>query len=477
VYLANPSKNADEIIRLVKVAVNNGADVIVFPKDCITGATCGDLHSQHDLCEAAALAKNKIQDITKDFGIDIILGESCFYYGINIVADASPDHVNFRRDIEGKLYGLGNAVYVNAGHGESTTDHVYNGLKLIYENGKLTAESKPYLLQSDIIYHEFNSNINRNPYFIETKQLDTAFDIVTMGLIRRFEATNAKRLILALSGGLDSTHALLVCLNAVKRMNKTADFVLCVNMPGYGTSGRTHGNARKLAVLTGALFREISIVEACDLHMRMIGHDPTNANVTFENIQARERMQIVMDIANAENGFVVGTGDMTELALGFTTYNGDHMGGYNVNANIPKTMVQALVSHIADRDYEGTDIHSVLHDVVSTPISPELLPLDENGEIKQLTEEIVGSYVVNDFFLYYVLKHGCGKEMLLSMAELAFPEHIKILPMLYDNFIRRFITQQYKRSCMPDGAAVFDFGLSPRSGYKMPSDAEYGTFL
>ncbi len=305
----------------------------------------------------------------------------------------------------------------------------------------------------------------------------TVFETQTAGLMKRMRITGGKPVI-GVSGGLDSTLALLVCVNAVKKMGKDASDVIALTLPCFGTTNRTKSNAWMLMEKLGVNSREVDIKEACTLHCRDIGHDVNQLDVTFENIQARERTQILMDVACREGGFVVGTGDLSELALGWCTYNADHMSMYGVKADIPKTFMREIIKNIAETE-EFACCREVLLDVVGTPISPELLPPDENGNIQQETEDIIGPYELHDFFIYYVLRYGYSPKKIYSMACTAFdgeyePETIlKWLKVFY----KRFFTQQFKRSCMPDGVKIQDVGLSPRGEWNMPTDASAALWL
>lgn len=411
-------------------------------------------------------------------------------------------------------------VYASCGYGESTTDLVYGGNGFIYENGHILAEAErflcsPQLIISEIdvehIRHEqitnkdlaarsrmaFESLIPYNTIRIDTptkkkilltrpieahpfipqgengvKQLEEIFNIQVAGLCRRIEHTRCKNVVVGISGGLDSTLALLVCVKAYDKLNRSRKEVIGITMPGFGTTGRTYRNALHLMETLGITIREISIREACLQHFSDIGHNPEIHDVTYENSQARERTQILMDVANQTNGLVIGTGDLSELALGWATYNGDHMSMYGVNAGIPKTLIQHLVSWIADTLVEE-DSAQTLHDILDTPISPELVPADENGNIKQKTEDLVGPYELHDFFLYHFVRYGERPSKIYYLAQLAFNQKYKneTIKKWLTTFCRRFFNQQFKRSCLPDGPKVGSVSLSPRGSWQMPSDA------
>ena len=292
-----------------------------------------------------------------------------------------------------------------------------------------------------------------------------------MGLKKRLEHTNAATAVVGISGGLDSTLALLVMVKAFDLLNRDHKDIVAVTMPGFGTTDRTYDNAVSLIKSLGATFREVSIVDSVRTHFRDIGQDEAVHDVTYENGQARERTQILMDIANKSGGMVIGTGDMSELALGWATYNGDHMSMYGVNASVPKTLVRHLVRYYADTCGDET-LQKVLYDVLDTPVSPELLP-PEDGKISQKTEDIVGPYELHDFFLYYILRFGCTPKKIYRLAKYAFDGtyDTETIQKWLKTFYRRFFSQQFKRSCLPDGPKVGTVAVSPRGDLRMPSDA------
>ncbi|MBR4516538.1 MAG: NAD(+) synthase, partial [Bacteroidaceae bacterium] len=324
--------------------------------------------------------------------------------------------------------------------------------------------------------------IDPHPFVPSGSRLDERcqeiFDIQTEGLAKRVQHTGAETVVVGISGGLDSTLALLVCVSAFDRLGLNRRGIVGITMPGFGTTDRTYTNAVNLMKLLGITIREISIKEACLQHFADLGHDMDTHDVTYENGQARERTQILMDAANQMNGFVVGTGDLSELALGWATYNGDHMSMYGVNASVPKTLVKHLVAWIAEHTKDESTRQTLL-DIVDTPISPELIPADEQGNITQKTEDLVGPYELHDFFLYYLLRWGFRPAKIYLLARQAFGQ-------TYDDatirkwlrtFYRRFFTQQFKRSCMPDGPKVGSCSLSPRGDWRMPSDASASLWL
>ena len=303
---------------------------------------------------------------------------------------------------------------------------------------------------------------------------DSCNEILTIqasGLKQRLEHTRCKTAVIGISGGLDSTLALLVMVKAFDLIGKDHKDIVAVTMPGFGTTDRTYDNAVSLIKSLGATFREVSIVDSVRVHFKDIGQDEAVHDVTYENGQARERTQILMDIANKSGGMVIGTGDMSELALGWATYNGDHMSMYGVNASVPKTLVRHLVCYYADTCADET-LQKVLYDVLDTPVSPELLP-PEDGKISQKTEDIVGPYELHDFFLYYILRFGCTPKKIYRLANYAFAGtyDTETIQKWLKTFYRRFFSQQFKRSCLPDGPKVGTVAVSPRGDLRMPSDA------
>ena len=405
-------------------------------------------------------------------------------------------------------------VYASAGAGESTTDVVFAGNALIAENGKLIATSKrfsfdPQLIVSDLDIERLQADRIRNSNFgngrsvetyrtIEFKAVQSAntelkrtfekhpfvpplsnrdesceeiFSIQVGGLAKRWLHTLSENVVVGISGGLDSTLALLVCVKTADKLGFDRKRIIGITMPGFGTTDRTYNNAINLMKSLGITMLEISIKDACIQHFSDINHNPTQHDVTYENTQARERTQILMDIANKHNGLVIGTGDLSELALGWATYNGDHMSMYAVNNGIPKTLVRYLVNWASNQlDAVSKDI---LQDVLNTPVSPELLPADENGDIAQKTEDIVGPYELHDFFLYYFVRFGFTPAKIQFLAQNAFADTYsnEVIEKWLKTFLRRFFAQQFKRSCMPDGPKVGSINLSPRGDWRMPSDA------
>lgn len=411
-------------------------------------------------------------------------------------------------------------VYASAGFGESTQDVVYGGNAMIFENGKLLMEGTRFSFQPQIqtcqidieklrverrqnttfinaqrgAYaceiqarlispHDFEllRDIDPHPFIPKEENMQEAceeiLNIQVSGLAKRLYHINGTKAVIGISGGLDSTLALLVTVKAFDKLGLDRKGIIGITMPGFGTTDRTHNNAVKLMETLGVTIREISIAKAVTQHFEDIGHNAKIHDVTYENSQARERTQILMDVANKENAIVVGTGDLSELALGWATYNGDHMSMYGVNAGVPKTLIRYLVSYVA-----GEMATDTLLDIIDTPISPELIPADEHGNIKQKTEDLVGPYELHDFFIYYFMRYGFSPKKIFLLAQRAFctPSPIDEKKTLYDEetikkwlkiFCRRFFTQQFKRSCMPDGPKVGSVSLSPRGDWRMPSDA------
>ena len=416
-------------------------------------------------------------------------------------------------------------VFSSCGFGESTTDVVFAGNGLIYENGSELAHNKRFSLEEQLVISEIDverlraeRRINttfaaskgtvpsdKKPLritteFVNSKELnltrtfdmhpfvpqgetlnercEEVFSIQVAGLAQRLVHTGAKTAVIGISGGLDSTLALLVCVRTFDKLELPRKNIIGVTMPGFGTTDRTYHNALSLMKSLGITIREISIKEACIQHFKDINHDINIHDVTYENSQARERTQILMDIANQTWGMVIGTGDLSELALGWATYNGDHMSMYGVNGSVPKTLVKYLVKWVAENDIDEESRITLL-DIVETPISPELIPADENGEIQQKTENLVGPYELHDFFLYYFMRFGFRPSKIYYLANIAFKDIYdeETIKKWLSTFFRRFFNQQFKRSCLPDGPKVGSISISPRGDWRMPSDASSATWL
>ncbi len=412
-------------------------------------------------------------------------------------------------------------VYASSGFGESTQDVVYGGNAMIFENGHLLAEGERFLFQpqlqsAQIDVERLRAERHTNSTFINAQRhahavvihaktiIDNDFsltrpvdphpfipadeamgetcedilNIQTAGLAKRLLHTRMEHVVVGISGGLDSTLALLVCVRTFDKLGLDRKGIVGVTMPGFGTTDRTHDNAASLMQSLGISQMEISIAKAVNQHFQDIGHDANVHDATYENSQARERTQILMDLANKCSALVVGTGDLSELALGWATYNGDHMSMYGVNAGIPKTLIQYLVRYIA-RQPQFAAVKDTLIDIVETPISPELTPADEEGNIKQKTEDLVGPYELHDFFLYYLLRYGFRPAKIFMLAQKAFQGTYTddVIKKWLTTFCRRFFSQQFKRSCLPDGPKVGSVSLSPRGDWRMASDASSALWL
>ena len=427
---------------------------------------------------------------------------------------------------------LSGYVYSSSGFGESTQDVVYGGNTLIYENGQLLCEGERFALDNqlmtaqidieslradrrnnttfvnaqrciqahnvriikteDIVQRDFvlERTVDPRPFIPTHNNMEEScseiLNIQVMGLARRLLHTHAATVVIGVSGGLDSTLALLVCIKTFDKLKLNRKNIIGVTMPGFGTTGRTYNNAMRLMENLGITIKEINISKSVLQHFEDIGHDVSEHDVTYENSQARERTQILMDLANKFNGLVIGTGDLSELALGWATYNGDHMSMYAVNTAVPKTLIEYLVSYIA-RTVDSSSA-ATLSDIIDTPISPELIPADEKGNIRQKTEDLVGPYELHDFFLFHLLRHGFSPKKVFLLAQKAFNDNndscsdcnqyddATILRWLY-TFYRRFFVQQFKRSCLPDGPKVGSVSLSPRGDWRMPTDAMATSWL
>ncbi len=616
VTVADPEKNTDELIRIIKEAGSEGASIIVTPELSVTGYTCGDLFMQEKLLNSAKTALKRLAEETKELSALIVTGlpmefrgrlynvaalisggavlgfvpkthipnygefyearnfvpapeqnqRICFFdreipfgtkllfacreipellVGAEICEDLfAPDPPSTNLALAGatvivnlsasdELTGkdtyrrelvknqsarlIAGYIYACAGEGESTGDLVFPGHNLIAENGRILKESKRFrngiiLSEIDVArliserrretcfsyaipggyevvdFHfsmqqtKLTREVERAPFVPADekerhKRCEEIFMIQAMGLKKRLSHTHSKNAVIGISGGLDSTLALLVTAKAFDLLSIPRSGIIAVTMPGFGTTDRTYENAVSLIRSIGATFREVPIREACLLHFKDIGQDPENKDVTYENAQARERTQILMDIANQENALVVGTGDLSELALGWATYNGDHMSMYGVNGSVPKTLVRYLVRYYADTCGEN-GLKKVLLDVLDTPVSPELLPA-KDGVISQKTEDIVGPYELHDFFLYYFLRYGFSPKKIYRIAAYAFSGEYEAgeIRKWLTVFVRRFFSQQFKRSCLPDGPKVGSVAVSPRGDLRMPSDASAELWL
>lgn len=445
--------------------------------------------------------------------------------GANLIVNlsASDEYVSkaeYRRDLicNQSARCICGYVYAGASVHESTTDLVFSGATLVAENGAVIAEGERFSRENiitcaDVDIEKLNtlrqknmSFENTSEYYYNTEMLENdnndlkyrfidphpfvpandekrrerckeIFAIQASGLAKRIEHVGSKGVVVGISGGLDSTLALLVCVQAMKMLGRDNSDILGITMPGFGTTDRTHDNAMALMNALGVVSKEISIKDACIQHMQDIEHDDSIKDITYENTQARERTQILFDMANKHGMLLVGTGDLSELAMGWCTYNGDHMSMYGVNASVPKTLVRYLVEYVANVSDEKTA--AILYDVLDTPVSPELLPPDENGKIAQKTEDNIGPYELHDFFLYNFIRFGFTKEKIAALAVKAFDGKYdkSTIEKWAEVFFKRFFISQFKRSCIPDSPKVGSVSLSPRGDWRMPSDASFNAFI
>ncbi len=452
-------------------------------------------------------------------GIDLVLGGATMIFNLaasNELIGKLEYQKNLLKVTSSKLVSA--YIYASSGVNESTTDLIYSGYAGIYEKGRLLVENERFSFESNHIIQDVdiqrlinNRNVelvgstdkkfryvdisikDRNdklvrkydmyPFVPSDEHLrdERCFEIVNMlacGLAKRLKHIGTKKCVMGISGGLDSTLAFLIVMEAYKKLEISNDNFIGVTMPGFGTSGRTYNNAINLMKSFGVTMREVSIKEASLQHFADIGLNPEDRSVTYENTQARERTQILMDIANMEGGLVIGTGDLSELVLGWCTYNGDHMSMYSVNGNIPKTLVRYLVTYFGSKE-TNEECKKTIQDILDTPISPELLPPTKDGKITQQTESLVGPYILHDFFLYHFMRYGASPEKIKYIA-------LQVFDGMYDEetitkwlkfFIKRFFNQQFKRSCLPDGVKVGTVGVSPRGDLRIPSDADSSNWI
>lgn len=533
------------------VVIQKGKILGIVPKTFIPNY--GEFYEKRWFASSKNANKKEIEilDQKVPFGIDLLFkdkenNEICFgieicediwaveppsnklaLLGANIIFNLSASNEvigkkEYRRDLV-KIQSaktISGYVYCSSGVNESTSDVVFSGESMIFENGSCLTNNQRFDFESNMIfteidtkrlandrrknisfmgdsvdleYREIKINIpdniedltreySKTPFVPEDKKkiseiCKEILNIQSYGLAKRLLHTNINKTIIGISGGLDSTLAFLVIIKAYEILNLPKEKIIAITMPGFGTTSRTHNNSMKLINEYGATFREINITKSSLQHFEDIGHDKNIKDVTYENAQARERTKILMDIANKENGLVVGTGDLSELALGWCTYNGDHMSMYSVNASIPKTLVKYIIKWVADNSKE--ECKNIINDILDTPISPELLPPDENGNIEQKTEEQVGPYILHDFFLYHFLRYGAEPKKIYILACKTFKNDFKKEEIKHwlQVFIKRFFTQQFKRNCMPDGPKVGTVSLSPRGDLRMPSDAGYNIWL
>ncbi len=471
-----PKKNLSHSEKRVFVSDNDPA-IVFETADAVYGVAVGDDILDDEYCKAL-----------KKAGATVIVNPY-----------ASPMSATFEKEKAAQVKYLSEqlgltVLSVGASPSESTTDYVYADYIVAAKAGEIIAEQRA-LIDGGICYAEFvptsskgkgvikpimTEKIEKNPFIpegISDDYFENCLKIQAYGLKKRMIAAHSKTAVIGISGGLDSTLALLATIRTFDMMHKDRKDIICVTMPCFGTTKRTKSNAIKMCEELGVDIREINISKAVLQHFEDIGHDASVTDVTYENSQARERTQILMDLSNRYNGLVIGTGDMSELALGWATYNGDHMSMYGLNASIPKTLVRALVAYEARR--LGGSISEILLDVIGTPVSPELLPADANGAIAQKTEDLVGPYELHDFFLYHFVKENRSPKEIYDLATKVFngeytPE--TVLKWL-KTFIRRFFISQFKRSCVPDGPKVTELSLSPRGSFSMPSDASFSFFM
>lgn len=615
--LANPIENANEMVKMIKNAVNEGISIVTTPELSVCGYTCQDLFLQDALIDAiekaleiilketekleiisiigmpikldnqmfncaVVITKGKILGIVPKtyvpnysefyekrwfqssnnlisneitildqkvpIGTNILFKDKDVCFGIEICEDlwcvcppsnshtlrganiifnlSSSNEVIGKYEYRKNLVSMQSAktisayVYASSGMMESTSDIVFSGASMIYENGSCLKENERFQIESNLIYADvdvakLNNDRNKNISYMgvvgdevyhyvevcvpdvkkelsriyaqypfvpknEAKRDERCKEIFTIqssALARRLLQLGKPKCVIGISGGLDSTLAFLVIAEAFKKIGMDMKDIIGVTMPGFGTTGRTYHNACKFVQEYGATLKEVDIKAACVQHMKDIGLDEKDRSVAYENTQARERTQILMDIANMEGGLVIGTGDLSELALGWCTYNGDHMSMYSVNTSIPKTLVRYLVKWVAD--VSDKEKREVIYDILDTPISPELLPPDEAGNILQKTESSIGPYVLHDFYLYHFLRYGASPKKIYYLAKQTFKGNFtdeEILKWL-KVFVKRFFTQQFKRNCVPDGVKVGSISLSPRGDLRMPSDANYNIWL
>jgi NAD+ synthase (glutamine-hydrolysing) len=487
-------------------------------------------------------------EVCEDLWVPITPGSNLALNGAQIILNSSASNETVAKsDYRKNLVNLDSArnvcgyVFTSSGVHESTTDLVFGGHKIISENGINLAESPLFERESSILYGDidyerikferaysqnfegftaaFSRRIDytkvplspirvldidkdtlkrsylKNPFVpadpaTVDQRCKEIFSIQSAGLAKRMEHTRAGKAVIGISGGLDSTLALLVCAETFKLIGKDPKDMIAVTMPGFGTTGKTYHNAQTIMKLLGADLREIPIRDAVTQHFKDIGHDSSLHDVTYENAQARERTQILMDIANKEGGLVVGTGDLSEVALGWSTYNGDHMSMYGVNTSVPKTLVRFVIKWVMDHKLSGPNeekefsldnglLRTTLQSIMDTPISPELLPPDAFGEIAQKTEDTVGPYILHDFFMYYTIRFGMSPKKLLYISKITFADEYseEFIKKWLTVFYRRFFSQQFKRSCIPDGPKVGSVSLSPRGDWRMPSDADSSEWL
>ena len=515
-YLPNYSEFYEKRWFTEGISITNRKIDLPFQKDIPFGT---------DLIFASDIATFGVE-ICEDLWVTIPPSSYLSLMGAHIIGNLSASNelvskADYRRSLisNQSARSICSYIYSSAGVHESTTDVLFSGHLLISENGTLLNENKRFQRDNEVIYSDvdlfrlksermknlsfrdgsrflnkfptivnfefsdksikdFNRFIDKHPFVPSSEterdlRCKEIFNIQAASLAKRLEHTHLQKAVIGISGGLDSTLALLVIVKTFELLNLDKSNIVTITMPGFGTTDRTYNNALDLCRELGTDLREINIVKASLQHFEDIGHDKNIHDVTYDNVQARERTQILMDLANKEGGLLIGTGDLSELAFGWCTYNGDHMSMYAVNPSIPKTLVRYLVKYVAQNE-SNSIVSNTLMDILDTPVSPELLPKDANGEIAQKTEDIVGPYELHDFFLYHFINHGSTKERILFLAENAFKDDYskEEIQKWLDKFMYRFFTQQFKRSALPDGPKVGSISLSPRGDFRMPSDAQ-----
>lgn len=522
--LGDVRENRIEIQKMLEEAEKQKIEIVVFPELTFTGVSCGDMFKQEYLQEECKIELETLLEETKHLKLTYIIGmpyeEKGKLYNIamviqkgKIIKNVTKNNLtylekrwfhtsNIAEEFEINIHGItfipaaipaivggekhnyaekGTCVIASTGIGESTTDGIYTGESFILQNGKVIGKNTAFdwksNMISEIIDTEKEDSIVPNieekerneKYPFLTGEEETILQIQATSLARRLEDTKITKTMIGLSGGLDSTLAFLVAVEAYKLLKWDLQDIRCFTMPGYGTTSRTYQNACKLAKEYGTSLKEIDIKPICEEERNAIGLEPNDRSVTFENMQARQRTAILMNMANKENGLVLGTGNMSELALGWCTYNGDHMSMYAVNSGIPKTVVRNIVKVVAQK--QTKEKQEILEDILETPISPELLPTKED-KIEQKTESIIGNYELHDFFLYHFIGEGKHPRKIEKMAKKIFKEDFmqEEISKTLQTFLGRFFSQQFKRNCMPDGPRIFSISLSPRGGWIMPSD-------
>ncbi len=490
---ADIDQNKENILAAIARAKADGAKILLLPMDCL-GGFAGSLADQRLFRETENKALMEILHCAGDLKLymsragqsqeaSLLEGEfELEYLSTDRPATALSRLCN-EEEAAIRSFECGGACLLASPLGGPGSDNVYTGHCVIAQNGHILASGEGYIcasLRPDLEPKEFyDDSITeqpQNPWLPVAGLEARVLRLQALGLARRMETAGSKKAVLGVSGGLDSTLALLVCAQAMDILHRPPSDIVTVTMPCFGTTERTRSNAQVMAEAIGADFRTVDITTSVRQHLADIGHDPDSLNNAFENAQARERTQVLMDIANDVGGLVVGTGDLSEIALGWCTYNGDHMSMYSVNCGLPKTVIRAVLAACA-AETENAALAGAIRDVLATPVSPELLPTAE-GAMTQLTEDLVGPYELHDFFLYYFLAYGFTPEALLAITADTLPQYDRATVLKWLKvFFRRFFASQFKRSCMPDGPAVLGLSLSPRSGFPLPTDISPALWL